>query len=118
MPDTDRHVRPFAEWLHDQRGGQTHAELSDAFNELIAAVAEYGKAGSLTFTVKVGPGGTDVTTVVVSDDIVLKAPRGSRPQSVFFVDASRNLTRNNPMQSPLPLREVPRSGDAEMREAK
>lgn len=119
MKSTSRHVRPFADWLAEQRNGHAAAELSEAFNDLIEAVAEFGKSGSLTFTVKVAPASKgDVVSVLVTDTITLKAPEGERPQSVFFVDSDANLTRQNPMSPSLPLREVPRAGDDELREAR
>jgi hypothetical protein len=109
----DRHVRPFAEWLHEQRNGHTHNELSDAFNDLIEAVQETGKVGSITFTVKIKPAGHgDHSTVVVSDDINVKLPKGERPEAIFFVDDDHNLQRHNPAQPKLPLKEIQGGKDA------
>lgn len=120
MKPAQRHARPFAEWLHEQRNGHAAVELSEAFNELIEAVAEFGKSGSLVFTVKVTPAGRgDVVSVMVSDTITIKAPEGDRPETVFFVDPAHNLTRQNPMSPQLPLREVPRDDEDEtLREAR
>lgn len=119
MKTAPRHARPFAEWLHEQRNGHAAVELSEAFNELIEAVAQFGKGGSLTFTVKVSPAGrADVVSVTVTDSITLKPPTGEQAQSTFFVDSQSNLTRQNPMSPSLPLREVPRSDDDELREAR
>lgn len=118
--DDERHIRPFAEWLHEQRNGLTQSELSDAFNELIEAVAEHGKVGTLTFTVKVKPAARDAHMVVVLDDIKIKKPEGDKAESIFFIDPSGNLTRHNPAQPSLPLREVPKAGEGstELKEAK
>lgn len=120
MKTPTRHARPFAEFLHEQRNGHAAVELSEALNELIDAVAEFGKSGSLTFTVKLTPAGSgDVKSVLVSDVITVKAPTGARAESVFFVDSDRNLTRQNPMSPSLPLREVPQpSSDNSLREAR
>lgn len=109
-PNTDpnRPVRPFADFLHEISNGQSHAELSEALNELVQAVALIGKGGTLTYTVKVAPAGRNTAaTVVITDDIKLKAPEGDRPDSVFFVDSDGNLSRHNPAQIRMPLREVP-----------
>lgn len=119
MKPASRHVRPFADWLAEQRNGHAAAELSEAFNDLVEAVAEFGKGGSLSLVVKVAPASKgDVVSVLVTDTVTLKAPEGERPQSVFFVDSDSNLTRQNPMSPSLPLREVPRSDDDELREAR
>lgn len=111
MTDTEtdeRHVRPFADWLHDQGRGVLAAELSDRLNELVEAVALHGKAGSLTLVIKVAPAGKNGHTVVVSDEVKSKLPEGDREDSIFFVDEHCNLTRHDPRQQSLPLREVDR----------
>lgn len=111
-PEPDRRVRPFADFLLEVAGGLSHAELSDALNELVGAVALIGKGGNLTYTVKVNPAGRGAeATVLITDEIKVKIPEGDRPESVFFVDDDGNVTRDNPTQTRLPLREVPRRVD-------
>ena len=56
-PTDEPQARPFADWLREQRGGASHSELTDALAALIEAVAETGKAGTLTYKVKVAPAG-------------------------------------------------------------
>lgn len=107
MPDEDRQVRPFADWLQDQRSGALTIELADGLNDLVEAVALHGKAGTLTLVVKVAPAGKNGHTVVVTDDVKVKAPEAERGESIFFVDPDCNLTREIPGQERLPLREVP-----------
>ncbi|HEY3021859.1 MAG TPA: hypothetical protein VGJ32_16790 [Solirubrobacteraceae bacterium] len=104
--------RPFASWLQDQRGGGLHGELSDALAELVAAVREHDKGGSLTLTVKVAPNGE---SVMVSDDVKVTPPKPARGASLFFADHQGNLSRRNPAQPELPLREVP-ADDADVKE--
>ncbi len=41
--DDDRHVRPFAEWLLEQRDGYCANELADGLNELVTAEAVTAK---------------------------------------------------------------------------
>lgn len=121
MTDSDRHVRPFAEFLQEHQKGTVHNELSDALNELTEAVLDVGKSGSLTFTVKMKPAGRgDSRAVMVTDAIVLKKPQGERADSVFFADKNNNLVRENPAQPSFEsLREVPVAADpADLKEAK
>lgn len=111
MPD-DRTIRPFAEWLKEQRSGLAASELSEKLAELVEAVTTHGKTGTLTLRIKVAPAGkVGMGTVFVSDDITLKAPEGERPDSIFFVDGDFGLIRNDPRQ--LSLRdELPAPGTA------
>jgi hypothetical protein len=108
MSAADRHTRPFAEWLHEQRQGALAAELSEVLNELVEAVHRHGRTGTLTLAIKVAPAGKNGHTVVVSDEVKAKLPEGERGDSIFFVDPDMNLIRHDPNQEVLPLREVPR----------
>ncbi len=105
-------VRPFAEWLHEQRKGGCHAELSDALNEVNRAVRETGRAGKLTLTISIKPAGKDGRNVLVSDEVKVTKPRFESEEALFFMDKNGNLSRDNPDQQRLPLHEVPRPHDA------
>jgi hypothetical protein len=106
--EESRHIRPFAAWLAEQRAGALATELAEALNEVVDAVCLYGKAGELTLKLSVSPAARGGNTIVtVSDTVTAKPPRAPRPEVIFFVDGDRNLTRANPAQAPLPLREVP-----------
>lgn len=104
-PEEGAQRKPFAAFVHEQRNGSLHGELSHALHDLVAAVSEHGKKGSLTLQVVVEPMG-DGTTVRVSDKIKLALPDPERGAAIFFVDHDGNLTRKNPAQIELPLREV------------
>lgn len=106
MADTDEKVvRPFSTFLIEQRNGALAAELGEHLNELVEAVTETGKEGSLTVVVKIKPEGN---MLLVSDDVRVKLPVIKRSASVFYADADSNLTRKDPRQPELPLAEVPR----------
>jgi hypothetical protein len=104
----DRHVRPFAEWLVEQRQGALASELAEALNGLVDAVGTYAKQGTLTLKLTVKPASTNTPMVTVTDNIALSLPEAERPAVIYFVDDDSNLTRANPAQAELPLREVPR----------
>lgn len=119
MSDTDRHVRPFAEFLQEQRKGAAHLELSEAMNELVAAVIEHGKGGDLTLKISVAPAAKGAGNIVkVTDKVTLKAPEADRAGAIFFADRNANLSRSNPDQPELPLRAVADSDNDEAKEAK
>lgn len=109
MPDQDstpeRARRPFAAFIHEQRGGGLHGELTDVFAELVLAVIEHQVKGALQLQVLVAPN-KDGVTVTVTDKIKVTLPEGDRGAAIFFVDEDGNLSRQNPRQQELPLREV------------
>lgn len=101
-------IRPFADFLQAQSGGTLHDELSEKLHELIEAVQETGRGGSISLKVDVKPiAGTDSHTLTVTDTVVMKAPKTERPKSIFFVDDTGNLSRSDPRQPVITgLREV------------
>lgn len=111
----DQQVRPFAAVLQEHAKGSVHARLSDLLAELTAAVAETGKKGTLTLVVTVAPVSKGAAgALTVSTKIAAKVPEGddAAPTSVFFADDHGNLTRNDPNQLTLPLREVSQKASA------
>lgn len=110
MTDTtdDAPVRPFADWLREQSGGDTHEELGDGLHDLIAKVRDTGKAGTLTLTVTIKPLKDDLNVLIVTDEIKLKLPEHDRKGSMFYADDHNNLVRQDPRQLSFDsLREVP-----------
>jgi hypothetical protein len=103
---------PFSSFLMQQRGGGLHGELSDALREVVGAVQEHGKAGAIQVTINVKPGAKGTRTLIVSDDVKTKIPRGERPSAMFFADERGNLSREDPAQTSMPFREVPRPAAA------
>lgn len=108
-------VRPFAAFLQEQSGGRSHDELSDGLRELVERVQDTGKKGSIAYKVSVEAMKGDMTALVISDEIKLTLPEHDRAASVFFADEHHNLTRHDPRQIQLPLREV---GDTYERNAR
>lgn len=117
IKEDGRHVRPFAEWLHDQRRGAMASELSDALNDLVDAVNTHHKGGTLTLKITVKPASSADGMVEVTDDITCKPPIAGRQAVIYFVDGDSNLSRANPAQPELPLRELPRPESKETKEA-
>lgn len=111
MTDTtpeDRTIRPFADWLREQSGGDTHEELGEGLHDLISRVRDTGKGGKLTLTVSVKPLKDDLNVLIVTDEIKLSLPEHDRKGSMFYADDDNNLVRNDPRQLAFDsLREVP-----------
>lgn len=77
--------QPFSQWLFAQRGGATHAELTDGLAELATAVNETGKAGKLVLEISIGPASKNGGhQMLVSDRVVVKAPTPKRSESFSF----------------------------------
>jgi uncharacterized protein YabE (DUF348 family) len=97
-------VRPFTDFLREQRAGETEEELARALNELVESVQQTGKAGTLTYTIKVAPVSKETSgQFIVHDDVKLKAPKLSRGATLFFGTPENNLVRTDPRQTALPL---------------
>jgi hypothetical protein len=112
--------QPFSQWLFAQRGGATHAELTDGLAALAEAVMDTGKSGSLTLQIKVGKASKNGGhQMIVSDVVVVKAPTPARTESIFFFDEKTcSLTRQDPLQPQLPLQEVPKPATTTLKEAR
>lgn len=124
MPDqtTDEEqaqVRPFAAFLQEQSAGRTHEELSAKLHDLIVAVQETGKGGSLTLKIDVKPiPGAGKRTLTVTDAVAVKIPKTDRPKSIFFITDDGNLSRNDPTQPVITgLREVDTTTTQQLRSA-
>ena len=107
MKVSSENDKPFSQFLMEQRGGGMHGELSEKLREVVAAVVEHGKAGQMILTIKVTPLKAAEGQYVVVDDVKCKTPEGDRGASLYFADEDGNLSRSNPSQPELPLREIP-----------
>lgn len=103
-------IKPFGAWMHEQRNGSLHAELGEHLADITARVIELQKSGTLTLTVKIAPTGEGQHSVFISDEVKAKPPEPPRPKALFFSDGKGNLSRRDPRQAELPLKDV--SADA------
>ena len=111
--------KAYAVFLQDLRDGRAHAELSAQLAELIAKVKETGKAGALTFAIKIKPAtrGADVDKVTITDTIKLDLPKPERGEDFFWLTEDNDLSRNHPRQASLELREASTAKPATFKEA-
>ncbi len=102
----DKTVRPFAAVLQEIDAGKAHAVLSDLLDELVRAVDATGRKGKLTVTFGVAPvKAGNTTNLIVSCVPKLDAPADIEKSSVFFHKGGA-LTREDPNQPTLPLRDL------------
>jgi hypothetical protein len=112
-------TQAFAVFLQDLRDGRAHSELSAGLADLLAAVKDTGKGGTLTFSLKVKPGarGKDVDKVIITDNVKVDLPKPERGEDFFWVTDSNELSRKHPRQQSLELREAPAPQPSKLKEA-
>lgn len=96
QPDDD-----FAVFLVQHSRGEAHEQISTEFRDLLAAVQEHGRKGSLTIKLTVEPpkGHVDGAPLLVAVESDLKAPKPIAPPAMYFVDHDGRATRNDPRQT-------------------
>jgi hypothetical protein len=97
----------FQDFIIQVNNGTTARELSEALEQVVAAVRGTGKSGAITLTLKVAPaskGATDV--LMVESHVKTRLPGPDRGMTVFFATEDNHLVRNDPKQQTLPLRVV------------
>jgi hypothetical protein len=111
--------RAFANFLQDLRDGRAHSELSAHLGELITAIKDTGKGGSLTLTIKMKPAsrGSDIDKVTITDSIKVDLPKPERGSDFFWLTDENDLSRNHPRQGSLELREATPAKPATFKEA-
>lgn len=115
---SDHQLPNFGQFLFTQRDGAAHDELTIALAELAQAVMDTDKSGSITLKITIKKAAKHGRQLVISDVVSMKKPEFDRDASIFFLDQeSGGLSRRDPLQQELPLREVPRREDDELRTA-
>jgi hypothetical protein len=109
--------KTFASFLLEQRNGALHTELSEALADVVKAVQDHGKGGTVALSISIKPGAKGTSTLIVVDDVKTKVPQGERPAAMFFADEDGNLSRDDPRQTKLPLRQVDVGRGADLRRA-
>jgi len=91
-------MRPFTDTLRDMRKGRVVDAATEQLAEVVRAVLENSKPGSLTLTLKVEPQGKGDNAVVLSAKIATKVPQPKLPDALFFADLDGDLFRDDPTQ--------------------
>lgn len=99
----DAALPAFMDLLRNQRRGELLAEASEKLVEVVEAVRDTGKGGSVTITFTIKPDDTARNTFKVSDDVRAKVPQFSRGVSLYFANHQGRLVREDPRQPTLPF---------------
>ena len=97
----------FAHFLETHEDGALVPDLSRAYAQLVAAVAEHQKKGTLTLKLSMGPSefGHPGELLDVGVEIIEKPPTPTRLKGAYYVLPDGDLSTDNPSQHPLPYPE-------------
>lgn len=113
-----KQTRPFADVLLDMNRGRTHNEASSRLQDLVEAVMATGKKGQMVLVINVSKSKAH-GQVEITDELRVKTPSADRAASIFFVTDDNNLSRTDPNQLELGLRDVTAdAGERAARKAK
>ena len=87
-------------------GGSLNIRAGEELAELVKAVDETGKQGTLTLTINIKKA-TKSGAMHVTGDTKLKTPADSKIESMLFGTPEGNLLADNPAQGKLPLQIIP-----------
>ena len=94
---TDTPPRPFIEVLKDTGKGTAARNASHLLREVVTAVTDTGKPGTVTVTIKI-ESPKKGRFLLVSAEAKAKIPELETEESIWFVDGNDNLTRHDPNQ--------------------
>lgn len=82
------------------RQGGLLADIEVALSECVREVCVKGKGGSVTIKIAVKPATKNSTsTVVISDEVVLKTPKLPTAESILYADDDGSLCESDPRQT-------------------
>jgi hypothetical protein len=102
-------ITSFSQFLQALADGRTHHELTKAIPDIIAELNNARAEGvakpgaSITLTIKLTLDGEMVDVV---PNVKIVTPTLAQPRSSFWTTPKNQLTRANPKQQDLPLRDV------------
>lgn len=99
--------------LREHNKGRTLADLNEAFPELVRQVRQHGKAGVLTFSIKVAPAsGGDAHQVSVTGSVSVKAPTAMPRAQIYYTTEEGGVQKNDPNQAEMKFTSLPAPADA------
>lgn len=86
--------KSFSEVLEQIEFGGVSQQATDELNDLIHAITETGKSGSMTLTIKIKPIG-NTGQVEIDADVKAKQPAPTRGKTLMFCTPDNNMQREN-----------------------
>lgn len=111
MPNPDEYgaIRSASDWLKVHAAGEIDRKLTDALTEVLAAVMDLGRSGTITLKLTVSQ--QDDASVLVLPTITVKAPQAASRAQHFYVDPERRLALADPFRPQLPFPTHDLTGD-------
>lgn len=98
---------PFNQQLVYLNKGTLNEELTEVLAEVVKAVRETGKAGSLTLTLKVAMfSKANEDVVKISPVVASKVPESKRAETIMYSTADGDLLRDDPSTVRTELKQV------------
>jgi len=91
-------MRLITDILREYRNGRAADLASRKLAELVQAVDETGKGGSLTITIKVKPENGGGSQKTLACEVKAKMPEAALAEAIFFSDDEGALHRSDPTQ--------------------
>ena len=98
----------YALLIAGQRDGDCLFEASEKLTELVQKVRDRLRPGEITLKIKISPA-NGAKVVTITDEIIVKMPKEEKEATLMFTNEDGSLTRKNPDQKELVLREVPKA---------
>lgn len=92
--------------LNQVRNGKLMEEASEKLNNLVAAIQDTNLKGELTLKINIRPDGRDTGRYFISGKVDTKTPVLKHSETLLFGTPDGNLTRIDPAQTQLDLRDV------------
>lgn len=106
MSDEPKHAG-FSQQISYLNRGALDSECSEALAELIKAVRDTGKKGSITLTLNCSMLNTrDENALRISADVKTSIPKLDRAETIMFSTADGDLLRDDPKQVQMDLRVI------------
>lgn len=104
MPDKPAEPVPptFSEWVADHAHGTLDDQLTFALREVVKAVSDLQKKGSLNLKITVNPAGSGGRTVFLVGELTAKPPCAEPEASIFYVGDGGGLFRDDPYSVRIP----------------
>lgn len=113
IEEDEQVVRPFADFMRELARGRVHEELSEQLHELLAAVRDTAKPGTLTLTLKVNPVRGSERQIMIADKVEAKLPKPDQAPTLWFIDNNGNPSREDPQQMRFETMQAVKEGSAD-----